>query len=135
MLENDNELDDHRSRSIQKKFWVDEAEQAYIKNRMAQAGIKNFGHFARELLIKGEIRLIDFAAIKQLRLEVNRIGVNINQVVKVIHENGGLAGDEVSQLLAYQKELEQVVNQVIMTTIKDHQRKEKRDGRDQGISN
>lgn len=123
-----------RSRPIMKRFFVDEEEEGYIKKRMAEAGVENFSHFARELLIKGEIKLIDFAAIKQLRLEVKRIGVNINQVVKVIHENGGLAGDEVSQLLAYQKELEQVVNQVIMTTIKDHQRKEKRDGRDQGVS-
>lgn len=123
-----------RSRAKMKLFFVDDEEDGYIKKRMAEAGIENFSHFARELLIKGEIKLIDFAAIKQLRLEVNRIGVNINQVVKVIHENGGLAGDEVGQLLAYQKELEQVVNQVIMTTIKDHQRKEKRDGRDQGVS-
>lgn len=134
MQENDNGLDENRSRPIQKKFRVDNEEDGYIKKRMEEAGINNFSHFARELLIKGEIKLIDFAAIKQLRLEVNRIGVNINQVVKVIHENGGLAGDEVSQLLTHQKELEQVVNQVIMSTIKDHQRKEKRDGRDQGVS-
>lgn len=134
MLENNNEFDDGRSRPIQKKFWVDDAEDSYIKKRMAEAGIKNFGHFARELLIKGEIKLIDFSAIKQLRLEVNRIGVNINQTVKIIHENGGATADQVEQLLAYQKNLEQQVNQVIKSNIKTSQRKETNDGRDQGFS-
>ncbi|WP_161980484.1 plasmid mobilization protein [Streptococcus sp. S784/96/1] len=119
-----------RSRPIMKRFFVDEKEDILIKKRMDKAKIENFSHFARELVFKGQIKVIDFEAIKQLRLEVNRIGVNINQVVKVIHENGGLIGHELDQLLAYQKELEKAVNQVIKVSLKNHHRKEKANGCD-----
>lgn len=134
MNKSTNQPNENRARPIQKKVRIDQEELDYIKGRMDKAGIDNFSHFARDLLIKGRINVIDFQAIKDLRIAVNRIGVNINQTVKVIHENGGATPDQIEQLLAYQKDLEQQVNRVIKSNIKASQRKETNDGRDQGFS-
>ena len=54
---------------------------------MAQANMNNFNTFARLQILTGEVKVIDFMALKELRLEINRIGQNINQVAKLVNTN------------------------------------------------
>lgn len=80
-------VSNNRSRPIKREFFVDEKENQFIKKRMEEADISNFSVFARQMLILGEVRVIDFPALKQLRLEINKVGVNINQIAKKVNEN------------------------------------------------
>ncbi|HEM3587020.1 TPA: MobC family plasmid mobilization relaxosome protein [Streptococcus suis] len=100
-------------RTIQMKFRVTEEEKAEIKNRMESVNIKHFEKYARFMMAKGEVKLIDFPALKALRLEVNRIGTNINQVAKRVNENGSVSLEDIAELKAYQRELDQKINQLI----------------------
>ena len=53
------------------------------------------------------------ASIEELRKEINRIGVNINQVTKKVNEDNQANLNEFSQILEFQKHLKDTVRQFI----------------------
>ena len=52
-------------------------------------------------------------SIEELRKEINRIGVNINQVTKKVNEDNQANLNEFSQILEFQKHLKDIVRQFI----------------------
>ena len=50
-------------------------------------GTKNFGAYARKMLIDGYIIVVDYTEQKKLAAEINKIGVNINQIAKKYNEH------------------------------------------------
>ena len=52
-------------------------------------------------------------SIEELRKEINRIGVNINQVTKKVNEDNQANLNEFSQILELQKHLKDTVRQFI----------------------
>ena len=56
---------------------------------------------------------LNFEELKELRKEINRIGVNINQVAKKVNEDDQANLNELSQILELQKHLKDTVNQFI----------------------
>lgn len=106
-------------REIQLKFRVNESEKNKIFERMKLAKLKNFAVYARLMLVSGKIQVIDFESITKLRYEVNRIGVNINQITKLANENQDIKKSDIQELLLLQKQLNEQVNLLIKQTIKD----------------
>ena len=64
-----------RKRMIQKKIRLTEEEARFISTKVAESGMPNFNTFARILLIMGEVNILKFEELKELRKEINRIGV------------------------------------------------------------
>ena len=87
-----------RKRAIQLKLWVDENEKNLIEEKMKILGTRNFGAYARKMLIDGYIIKVDYSEQRKLAAEVNKIGVNINQVCKRINETGRAFAEDVSEL-------------------------------------
>lgn len=58
-------------------------EKKFIEDKMKEANIKKFQHFALTMLIQGEVLYTDFSELRQLNYEVKKIGSNINQVVRL----------------------------------------------------
>lgn len=106
-------------REIQLNFRVNESEKNKIFERMKLAKLKNFAVYARLMLVSGKIQVIDFESITKLRYEVNRIGVNINQITKLANENQDIKKSDIQELLLLQKQLNEQVNLLIKQTIKD----------------
>ena len=52
-------------------------------------------------------------SIEELRKEINRIGVNINQITKKVNEDNQASLNELSQILELQKHLKDTVRQFI----------------------
>lgn len=102
-----------RKRMIQKKIRLTEEEARFISTKVAESGMTNFNTFARILLIMGEVNILKFEELKELRKEINRIGVNINQVAKKVNEDNQASLNELSQILELQKYLKDTVNQFI----------------------
>lgn len=98
-----------REREIQKKFYVNEKENLIIKNRMKKAKRENFSDYAREILLTGEIKVIDFELIKNLTYEINKVGNNINQIIKKVHENKNINQNDLENILNKQEELEKII--------------------------
>lgn len=102
-----------RKRMIQKKIRLTEEEARFISAKVAESGMTNFNAFARIMLIMGEVKILNFEELRELRKEINRIGVNINQVAKKVNEDDQASLNELSQILELQKYLKDTVNQFI----------------------
>ena len=87
-----------RKRAIQLKLWVTEDEKKLIEEKMKILGTRNFGAYARKMLIDGYIIKVDYSEQRKLAAEVNKIGVNINQICKRINETGRAFAEDVSEL-------------------------------------
>ncbi|MCK1189893.1 plasmid mobilization protein [Streptococcus uberis] len=88
-----------RSRKIQKLFYISEEENRLIRKKMEDVNLKNFSTFARYMLTTGKVVTIDYSELTQLRTEINRIGVNINQIVKYINMSEEVSKEDYKILL------------------------------------
>ena len=79
--------EEKRYREIQRKLRVTSRENDLIKERIALHGFKNFNTYARYMLLTGEVVTVDYSELIKLRTEINKIGTNINQLVKYINTN------------------------------------------------
>ena len=102
-----------RKRSVQKLIRLTEEENRFISTKVAESGMPNFNTFARILLIMGEVKILNFEELRELRKEINRIGVNINQVAKKVNEDDQASLNELSQILELQKHLKDTISQFI----------------------
>lgn len=77
-----------RAREKEIRFKVTEAELEYAKSKAASCGL-SLSEFYRRLTMDGLIVKLDTFNIKDLSNELNKIGVNINQIAKHVNEKGG----------------------------------------------
>ena len=88
----------NRKRPIIMRLAVTEEEKNLIEEKMKILGTRNLGAYARKMLIDGYIIKVDYSEQRKLAAEVNKIGVNINQVCKRINETGRAFAEDVSEL-------------------------------------
>ena len=65
---------------------------------MNQLGTRNFGAYARKMLIDGYIIKVDYTEQKKLAAAVSRIATNINQICRRINSTGRCYEDDVAEL-------------------------------------
>ena len=65
---------------------------------MESLGTRNFGSFARKMLIDGYIVKVDYSEQRKLAAAVNKIGTNINTVCKKINSTGDVYQDDIDEL-------------------------------------
>ena len=100
-----------RKRPVQKLIRLTDEEARFISDKVAESGMTNFNSFARIMLIMGEVKILNFEELKELRQAINRIGVNVNQIAKKVNEDDQVSLNELSQILEMQKDLKDTVNQ------------------------
>ena len=98
-----------RKRAIQLKLWVDENEKELIEEKMKILGTRNFGAYARKMLIDGYIIKVDYSEQRKLAAEVNKIGVNINQICKRINSIDHIYAEDVSELKSRMEDVWQLL--------------------------
>lgn len=102
------ESKESRKRYIQKIIRFTPNEYEHVKLIMDSMGIENFQYYAINQLQYGQLVTIDFSELKHLRVAINRIGVNINQIAKHVNEDQLITIQELEQVqkeLAHLKEL------------------------------
>ena len=82
----------NRKRKFVLRVPVTPEERALIQQKMAQLGTKNFSAYARKMLIDGYIVHIDTGPVRAQTAELQKIGVNINQIARSV--NAGIARAE-----------------------------------------
>ena len=100
---------ENRKRYIQKLIRLTPEEDRQIKTAMAQMGVPSFQYYAKNQLVQGKVVQIDFSELKDLRVAINRVGTNINQIAKHANENQGVTPEEVAQVIEYITELKEMV--------------------------
>ena len=76
-----------------------------IRRKMNQLGIRNFGAYARKMLIDGYIIKVDYTEQKKLAAAVSRAASNINQICRRINSTGHVYEDDLAELKARQAEI------------------------------
>ena len=75
-----------RKRSIPLQFYVSEEEKTLIDERIKQLKFLSQSDYLRKMATDGVVVNVDYTDIKNLTMEINRIGVNINQITKRMNE-------------------------------------------------
>ena len=95
----------NRTRPIIMRLAVTEYEKELIERKMQQLGTKNFGAYARKMLIDGYIVKVDYTQQKKLAAAVSRVASNINQICRRINQTGRFYAADIAELKARQEEI------------------------------
>lgn len=79
---------DGRKRTVQVKFRVTEDERDLILEKMQLIPTDNMAAYLRKMAIDGYIIQIDHTDIKAMTAEIQKIGVNINQIARRVNATG-----------------------------------------------
>jgi hypothetical protein len=88
----------NRTRKEQLIVRVTPEERQLIQKKMGQFGTGNFNAYARKMLIDGYVIHLDLSDFQKLSGEINAIGVNVNQIAKVINETRSIYGNDIIQV-------------------------------------
>jgi hypothetical protein len=91
-------MNEFRVRDEQVKFRCTEAERQAIEERFRVSGSHDLSAYLRKMAIDGYIINVDYKDLKDLIYEINKIGININQIA--YHVN--------SEHLVHQKDMEHI---------------------------
>ena len=87
-----------RKRTVQIKFRVTEEERAFIEQKMQLVPTRNMEAYLRKMAIDGYIIQIDHADIKAMTAEIQKIGVNVNQIARRLNSMGPLYTQDVADI-------------------------------------
>ena len=91
-------LMENRKRNVQIIIRVTEEERALIEEKMQQIPTLNLSAYARKILIDGYIITLDLQEVKGHTAQLQKIGVNINQIAKRINETGRIYADDMDEI-------------------------------------
>ena len=88
----------NRTRNEQLIVRVTAEEKQLIQKKMKQYRTDNFSRYARKMLIDGYVIHLDLSEFQKLSSEINAIGVNINQIAKVINTSRSIYAQDFIQV-------------------------------------
>lgn len=102
----------NRVRNRLLKVYVANEEYDLIKLKMNQVSMKNFSAYARKMLIDLVlVKIQSSQELNQLTYEINKIGVNINQITKLANENKNINNSTINDVVKIQQELQQLIQE------------------------
>ncbi|WP_458255998.1 plasmid mobilization protein [Dysosmobacter welbionis] len=88
----------NRTRKFVLRVPVMPEERAMIQEKMAQLGTRNFSAYARKMLIDGYVVQVDTSDIRAQTAELQKIGVNVNQIARRINSTGTVYAQDVEDI-------------------------------------
>ncbi|MGO2520380.1 MAG: plasmid mobilization relaxosome protein MobC [Microbacterium sp.] len=100
-----------RSRPVRKRVSFSDQEWETIERRMLLSDARSFEQFARTVMLEAEVvvRKVAFDAAP-LRVELSRIGNNLNQIARHVNEEDRVTYEEMRAARALIVEVQQVIN-------------------------
>ena len=89
---------DGRKRTVQVKFRVTEAERDLILEKMKLIPTNNMAAYLRKIAIDGYIVQVDHSDIKAMTAEIQKIGVNINQIARRVNSTSSVYREDIDEL-------------------------------------
>ena len=87
-----------RKRKVQIKFYVTEEERALIEQKMKLVPTRNMAAYLRKISIDGYIIQTDHSDIKAMTAEIQKIGVNVNQIAKRDNATGSVYQEDIEEI-------------------------------------
>ena len=85
-----------RKRTVQVKFYVTEEERRLIREKMKLIPTQNMAAYLRKMAIDGYVVHIDTTDIRAQTVELQKIGVNVNQIARRLNSMGPLYTQDVA---------------------------------------
>ena len=108
----------NRTRNIVLRVPVTPEERALIQQKMAQLHTKNFSAYARKMLIDGYIVHMDTSDIRAQTAELQKIGVNVNQIARRINSTGTVYAQDIEDIKGALAKIWQLQRYIIKSTLK-----------------
>jgi DNA-binding HxlR family transcriptional regulator len=99
-----------RKRDVPQLFFISKDEERLILEKMEEAGIKNKSAYLRKMALDGYIIKQDFTSVKEAVYELNKIGVNLNQMTKTANTYGDVY---LSELKSIREGIEKIWQQLL----------------------
>ena len=87
-----------RKRTVQIKFRVTEEERALIEQKMKLIPTDNMAAYLRKIAIDGYIIHVDHSDIKDMTAEIQKIGVNVNQIARRVNATGNVYAEDIAEI-------------------------------------
>ena len=87
-----------RKRNVQIKFRVTEEERVLIEEKMKQIPTQNMAAYLRKMAIDGYIIQVDHTDIKAMTAEIQKIGVNVNQIARRVNATGSVYEQDIEEI-------------------------------------
>ena len=88
----------NRKRTVQIKFRVAEEERALIEEKMKLIPTRNMAAYLRKMAIDGYVIQVDHSDIKAMTAEIQKIGVNINQIARRANATGNVYQEDIDEI-------------------------------------
>jgi hypothetical protein len=87
-----------RTRNVQLVVRATQEEKDFIMEKMKSSGSGNFNIYALKMRMIGEVKNVDLTHYHELAKEVNKVGVNINQIARIANTSGNISAGEIEKL-------------------------------------
>jgi hypothetical protein len=88
----------NRKREIILRLAVTESERDFIYDKMRGLNTNNFGAYARKMLIDGYAINTDYTDLKAVAAEMQKIGVNFNQIAKRVNSTSRIYEQDIDEM-------------------------------------
>lgn len=96
---------ENRKRNVQIIVQVTEDERALIEEKMKQIPTMNLSAYSRKMLIDGYIIVLDLQEVKTHTAQLQKIGVNVNQIARRINGTGRIYVDDMDEIKRLMEEV------------------------------
>lgn len=100
----------NRKRKNRISFYVTEDELKLIRDKLSKTNYTNRGDFIRDNILNNIIVVNDYNYLRNLILEINKIGININQIAKVVNTNQYIYKEHIEILFKKLNEVWDLIN-------------------------
>ena len=97
-MDDENENAGGLKRPVQIKFRVTEAERDLIFEKMRLLGTNNLAAYLRKIAIDGYVLSVDYSDLKGVAAEMQKIGVNVNQIARRVNSTSRLYSQDFDEL-------------------------------------
>jgi hypothetical protein len=99
-----------RNQELRALFTPEEVER--LKERMAEAGVKNRSAFIRKMALDGYIIKLDTSDIRQMISLLRHSSNNLNQIAKRVNSTNSVYGADIAEMQAKQDEIWELAREV-----------------------
>jgi hypothetical protein len=108
----------NRTRNRQLNLKFTEEEFNFITKKKETAKVQNYTDFIMKIATQSQLVIIDTKPLLEVAYEVNKIGVNVNQMAKVANTSGSIYKGEFENLKNRIDELEGIIQKCFDTFVK-----------------
>ena len=99
-----------RKREKRAYMHLSEKEAAVLEQRTKISNLSQEAYMRRACLEDGGMVIVDRQLLSRIYTEINRIGININQIAHWANSNKNISQDKIEMVLEWQRQLELTVS-------------------------